>query len=66
MSVINRRNAVMGWALWRVLKFAGKKKASDVTPSVDGGKPNKSLIAVAIAAVAGAFAVLRVRKSASA
>lgn len=56
----------MGWALWKVLKFAGKKKASDVTPSVEGGKPNKSLIAVAIAAMAGAFAVLRVRRSASA
>jgi hypothetical protein len=66
MSVVNRRNAVMGWALWKVLKFAGKKKASDVTPSVEGGKPNKSLIAVAVAAMAGAFAVLRGRRSASA
>ena len=66
MSVINRRNAVMGWAVWKVMKRASKMKARDVTPSVEGGKPNKSLIAVAVAAMAGAFAVLRGRRSASA
>ena len=65
MSVINRRNAVMGWAVWKVAKRAGKKKARDVTPSVEGGKPNKSLIAVVVAAAAGAFAVLRGRRSAT-
>jgi len=63
VSVINRRNAVMGWAIWNVAKRAGKKKARDVTPSVEGGKPNKSLIAVAVAAVVGAFAMLRGRRS---
>ena len=30
----------MGWAVWNVAKRAGKKKARDVTPSVEGGKPN--------------------------
>jgi hypothetical protein len=63
VSVINRRNAVMGWAVWKVAKRAGKKKARDVAPSVEGGKPNKSLIAVGVAAVAGAFAMLRGRRS---
>ena len=63
MSMVNRRNAVMGWAVWKVAKRAGKKKARGVAPSVEGGKPNKSLIAVAVAAVAGAFAVLRGRRS---
>ena len=65
MGVINRRNAVMGWAVWKVAKRMGRKKARDVTPSVEGGKPNKSLIAVVFAAVAGAFAVLRGRRSTS-
>ena len=65
MGVINRRNAVMGWAVWKVAKRAGRMKARDVTPSVEGGKPNKSLIAVVFAAVAGAFAVLRGRRSTS-
>jgi hypothetical protein len=65
MSVINRRNAVMGWAIWKVAKAVGKKKARDETPSVEGGKPNKSLIAVALAAAAGALAVVRGRRTAS-
>ena len=63
MSVINRRNAVMGWAVWNVVKRVGKRKARNATPSVEGGKPNKSLIAVGVAAVAGAFAMLRGRRS---
>lgn len=65
MSVINRRNAVMGWAVWNVAKRAGKMKARNVTPSVEGGKPNTSLIAVFLAVAAGAFAFLRGRRSSS-
>ena len=65
MSVINRRNAVMGWAVWNVAKRAGKMKARNVTPSVEGGKPNTSLIAVFLAAAAGAFAFLRGLRSSS-
>jgi hypothetical protein len=65
MSVINKRNAVMGWAVWKVAKRVGKSKAREVTPSVEGGKPNASLIAVVLAAVAGAFALLRGLRSAS-
>ena len=65
MSVINRRNAVMGWAVWNVAKRAGRMKARNVTPSVEGGKPNTSLIAVFLAAAAGAFAFLRGRRSSS-
>ena len=59
MSVINKRNAVMGWAVWKIAKRVGKKKARDATPAVEGGKPNTSLIAVILAAVAGAFALVR-------
>jgi hypothetical protein len=62
--MFNRRNAMMGWAVWKVAKRVGKKKARGVTPSVEGGKPNKSLIAVVLAAAAGAFAFLRGRGSA--
>jgi hypothetical protein len=65
VGVMNRRNAVMGWAVWKVAKRVGRKKAREVTPSVEGGKPNKSLIAVVVAAVAGAFAFLRGRRSPS-
>jgi hypothetical protein len=65
MSVINKRNAVMGWAAWSVAKRVGKRKARSATPSVEGGKPNKSLIAVVLAALAGVLTFLRVRRSAT-
>jgi len=66
VSVINRRNAVMGWAVWKVAKRMGKsqKNARKLAPSLEGGKPNKSLVAVTIAAAAGAFAFVRGRKAA--
>ena len=63
MGIVNRRNAVMGWAVWKVAKRVGKKKARDVAPSVEAGRPNKSLIAVVLAAAAGALAFLRGRRS---
>jgi hypothetical protein len=63
VGIVNRRNAVMGWAVWKVAKRAGKKKAKGATPSVEGGKPNKSLVAVVLAAAAGATAFLRGRRS---
>jgi hypothetical protein len=55
----------MGWAFWKVAKQAGKSKAREATPSVEGGKPNKSLIAVMLAAGAALLAVVRGRRSTS-
>jgi len=63
VSVINRRNAIMGWAVWNLAKQVGKRKARTATPGVEGRKPNKSLIAVALAATAGAVAFVRGRRS---
>jgi len=65
MSVINRRNAVVGWVVWSALKSVGKQKARKARPSVEGGRPNKTLIAVVVAATAGAFAVLIGRRAAT-
>jgi hypothetical protein len=62
MGIVNRRNAVMGWAVWKVAKRVGKKKARGVAPGVEGRKPNKSLVAVVVAAAAGAAAFLRGRR----
>ena len=62
MGIVNRRNAVMGWAVWKVAKRVGRKKARAAAPSVEGGRPNKSLIAVVAAAAAGAVAFLRGRR----
>lgn len=63
MSVINRRNAVLGWAVWSVAKRAGKKKARAAAPAVEDGRPNRSLVAVAVAAAAGAAGFVLSRRS---
>jgi hypothetical protein len=64
VSVINRRNAILGWAVWSVGKRVGKKKLRAAAPSVEDGKPNASLIAAAVAAAAGATAFVRARRNA--
>lgn len=63
MSVINRRNAVMGWLAWGVGKRVLKKKAKGAVPTVDTEtkRPNKSAIALLIASAAGVLTFWRKR-----
>jgi hypothetical protein len=37
MGIVNRRNAVVGWAVLKVGKRAAKKKAQGLTPSARTG-----------------------------
>jgi hypothetical protein len=60
MSIINRRNAVIGWATWSVGKRLVKRKARSVLPSREagvpdeaGGKKKKAVKAIAVVAAAG-------------
>jgi hypothetical protein len=56
MGIINRRNAVLGWGVWKIAKRVGKKKARDAVPG--GGEHaglNKSALASMLAAVGGAL-----------
>jgi len=56
MGIINRRNAVLGWGVWQVLKSFGKQKARTAVPG--GGEHaglNKSAIASIFAAIGGAL-----------
>jgi hypothetical protein len=64
MGVVNRRNAVLGWTVWKVGKRVAKKKAKGAVPNVDPEtkRPNKSLVASLVGAVAGAFWFVRRRK----
>ena len=57
MSIMNRRNAVLGWVTWLTAKRVLKKKAKEVVPgTVEGSKrPNKTAIASMLAAVGGAL-----------
>jgi hypothetical protein len=64
VSIVNRRNAVLGWAAWKVGKRAMKRKAQSAKPTVEDGRPNKSLVAATAAGAAatvGAVAVWRKR-----
>ena len=52
MSIVNRRNAILGWATWQIAKRAAAQKARSAVPSVDSEtrRPNKSAIVAALAA----------------
>ena len=63
MGIVNRRNAVLGWAFWKLRKRAAKRKAKSAVPSTGGGRPNKSLVAVGLAGAAGALTFWRKRRS---
>ena len=65
MGIVNRRNAVLGWAVWQVGKRAAKKKAKQAAPTVEDGRPNKSLIAMGVAASVGVLTFWRRHRSSS-
>jgi len=62
VSIVNRRNAVVGWLVWMVGKDYAKRKAKSAVPTVEDGRPNKSLWAVAIAGVVGALTFWRAHR----
>jgi hypothetical protein len=63
VSIINRRNAVLGWLAWTGGKIILKKKAKDAVPAFDTEtkKPNKSAIALLVAGAVGALTFWRKR-----
>jgi LPXTG-motif cell wall-anchored protein len=65
MSVLNKRNAVLGWTVWQVGKRVAMKKARDAAPgrSGDSIRPNKGAIAIGVAALGAAVWLWRKRRS---
>jgi ABC-type Co2+ transport system permease subunit len=64
MTIVNRRNAVLGWAVWKVAKRTGKQKARGAVPGPgDYAGLNKSAIATIGAAAAGTALVVWRMKS---
>jgi hypothetical protein len=63
MGIVNRRNALVGWAALKVGKRVAKKKASAVVPGTvdDSRRPNTSAIAVLLAGIGGALMFWRKR-----
>ena len=56
MSIINRRNAVLGWAVWTTAKRAAAMKAKKKLPG--NSRPNAPLVAATAAGLAGAVGAL--------
>ena len=63
MGIINRRNAVLGWAVWQVGKNAAARKAKQAGRADDSRRPSKGAIVSAVAAVGGALWFWRRRQS---
>jgi hypothetical protein len=66
MGIVNRRNAVLGWATWNVGKRVARKKAKAAVPAVDPvtKRPNAAAgIIAALAAAGGALMFWRKRGS---
>jgi hypothetical protein len=57
MSILNKRNAVLGWSVWQVAKRKAKRKAKEATPgrADDARRPNKGAVVSALAALGGAL-----------
>jgi hypothetical protein len=64
VGIVNRRNAVLGWAAWQVGKRLARRKAKAAVPRIDteSKRPNAAAIVVtAVAAVVGALWFWRTR-----
>jgi hypothetical protein len=61
-SILNKRNAILGWLTWSLGKRVAKRKARQAVPAVEGGRPNKSAIAAATAGLMGALMFWRRRR----
>jgi hypothetical protein len=68
MSIINRRNAVFGYAVWVAVKAFGKQKARQAVPGKgDYAGLNKGAIAsIGAATVAAALLAWRLKSEAAA
>jgi hypothetical protein len=61
MAIMTRRNAILGWAAWRVGKKVARRKAKDAVPNIDpeSKRPNKPALAAAVAALVGGLVFWR-------
>ena len=59
MSIVNRRNAVIGWLVVKAGKRAARKKAQEAAPTARKG----GAIAGAIAAITGLFVLKRKKRT---
>ena len=62
MSIVNRRNAVLGWVVWQTGKRVAKRKAKNAVPSTETITSRKgSAVAAVAAGITGALMFWRRR-----
>jgi hypothetical protein len=66
-TIVNRRNAIMGWAAWAVAKRFLREKVMRQAPPppptvADRAKSRKAITAYAVAAGASVLVLLRLRR----
>jgi hypothetical protein len=66
MGIVNRRNAVIGWAVVKLSKRAAKKKAKEVVPTEPPSGKVSAGVAAGVAALFGMLAFWKRRKSSDA
>jgi LPXTG-motif cell wall-anchored protein len=54
MGVLNKRNAVLGWAVWNASKVVAKRKAKSAVTTNGSRRPTKA-VAAGLAALGGAL-----------
>jgi hypothetical protein len=62
VSILNKRNAVLGWGVWKVGKVAAKRKAKQAVQPKEKRR-GKGAIVSALAAAGGALWFWRRRRS---
>ena len=67
MAIMNRRNAVLGWAVWKIAQNVAKTKAKRAVPKAGGDRPRwaKRAAALALGFAATTGAAIAVRKALS-
>ena len=68
MGIVNRRNAILGWAVWKIATNVAKSKAKRAVPTTsNGGRPQliKRAAAVAVGFAAATGAAVYIRKALS-
>jgi hypothetical protein len=64
MGIVNRRNAILGWGVWKVAKKVGKRKAREAVPGTgEHAGLNKGALASIAAAAGGALWFWRKKSS---
>jgi hypothetical protein len=63
VSILNRRNAILGWGVWQIGKATAKRKAKQAVEPKESGRKKKGAILSAAAAAGGAPWFWRRRRS---